>query len=105
MKILLADDHALFREGMRHVLAQLAEDVAVVEAGDCDEALGQAAAHDDLGLVLLDLHMPGQGGIAALETMARRYPTLHRSTGRRTRRASSHQRQVMPRRTELRPSA
>ena len=76
MKILLADDHALFREGMRHVLMQLGDSVEIVEAGNCEEALQQAAAHPDLGLVLLDLHMPGKDGFAALETLSRQHPML-----------------------------
>ncbi len=76
MKILLADDHTLFREGMRHVLARLQDDVLVVEAGDCAEALSQAAAHNDIALVLLDLHMPGKGGFAALDNLVQHYPAL-----------------------------
>ncbi|HEX7044822.1 MAG TPA: response regulator transcription factor [Burkholderiales bacterium] len=76
MKILIADDHALFRAGMRHVLTQLGQDVEIIEAGDCDQALAQAAAHADVGLVLLDLHMPGKDGFAALETFSRQYPAL-----------------------------
>lgn len=76
MKILLADDHALFREGMRHVLLQLAADTQVVEAGDCAETLEQAAAHADIGLVLLDLHLPGKDGFATLRLLSERHPLL-----------------------------
>jgi DNA-binding NarL/FixJ family response regulator len=76
MKILLADDHALFREGMRHVLARLGDDISIVEAGDYAQVLEQAATHADIGLVLLDLHMPGKDGFAALEMLSRQYPTL-----------------------------
>lgn len=76
MKILLADDHALFREGMRHVLAQLADDVRVVEAGDYAQVMEQAETHADIGLALLDLHMPGKDGFAALDSLAQRFPAL-----------------------------
>lgn len=76
MKILLADDHALFREGMRHVLAQLQDDVLVIEAGNHSEVLSQAAAHGDIALVLLDLHMPGKEGFAALDNLLQHYPAL-----------------------------
>lgn len=76
MKILLADDHALFREGMRHVLARLDDDVAIIEAGDCAQVLEQANAHADIGLVLLDLHMPGGDGFAALDALSQKYPAL-----------------------------
>ena len=76
MKILIADDHALFREGMRHVLVQLGEDTAIIEAGDYAEVVQQAQAHRDIGLALLDLHMPGKDGFAALDTLSRQFPML-----------------------------
>ena len=76
MKILIADDHALFREGMRHVLKQLTDDVEIVEASDCTEALAAVDGHADIALVLLDLSMPGRDGFAALETLSREHLTL-----------------------------
>jgi DNA-binding NarL/FixJ family response regulator len=76
VKILIADDHALFREGMRHVLVQLGEDTAIIEAGDYTEVVQQAQAHRDIGLALLDLHMPGKDGFAALDTLLRQFPAL-----------------------------
>jgi DNA-binding NarL/FixJ family response regulator len=76
VKILLADDHTLFREGMRHVLALLADDMEIVEAGDYAQALRAAEDNDDIALVLLDLHMPGRDGFAALDTLSRGYPVL-----------------------------
>ncbi len=76
VKILVADDHALFREGLRHVLAQLDDAVEVVEAGDCEQTLCRVEAHPDLALVLLDLDMPGPDGFAALDTLTRRHSAL-----------------------------
>jgi len=76
VKILLADDHALFREGMRHVLRQLTDGVEIIEASDCAQALDAADAHEDIALVLLDLNMPGRNGFAALETLSREHLTL-----------------------------
>jgi DNA-binding NarL/FixJ family response regulator len=76
MKILLADDHALFREGMRHVLDGLAEHMIILEAPDCERALQHAAQNADLDLVLLDLNMPGKNGFAALDIFAEQYPAL-----------------------------
>jgi len=76
MKILLADDHALFREGMRHVLAQLDENVDIVEAGDCAQTLAAIDAHADFTLVLLDLDMPGPDGFAALDTLSQQHTAL-----------------------------
>jgi DNA-binding NarL/FixJ family response regulator len=75
VKILLADDHALFRAGLRHVLGQLADDIEIVEASDCAAALDAVESHPDIGLVLLDLAMPGDG-FAALDTLSRQHATL-----------------------------
>ena len=76
MKILVADDHALFRAGMRHVLRQLADDVEIVEAANCAEALDAVGSNSDIALVLLDLSMPGRDGFAALETLSREHLAL-----------------------------
>ena len=76
MKILLADDHALVRTGLRHMLTQLGEDVQVVEAGSCAEALAAALAHRDLALALLDLHMPDGHGLTVLKSLTQDHPTL-----------------------------
>jgi DNA-binding NarL/FixJ family response regulator len=76
LKILVADDHALFRAGMRHVLKQLANDVEIVEASDCAQALDAVESTGDIALVLLDLGMPGPDGFAALETLTRRHLAL-----------------------------
>jgi len=76
MKILLADDHALFREGMRHVLTQLGEDIAITEAGDFSQIQHQLATQEDITLVLLDLHMPKNDGLAVLEYIGEQFPAL-----------------------------
>ncbi len=76
MRILICDDHALFREGLRHVLVELGEEPEILEAPDAEEALRLADEHPDLGLVLLDLHMPGTGGLETLTQLGERHPTL-----------------------------
>jgi DNA-binding NarL/FixJ family response regulator len=67
MKVLVVDDHPLVREGVRYALAALQRDVEVLEAGSSEEALSLADQHPDLGLVMLDLALPGLPGLAALE--------------------------------------
>lgn len=62
MRILIADDHALFRRGLSLVLADLFPGVEVLQARDLDEALAAASASQALDLMLLDLAMPGMGG-------------------------------------------
>jgi DNA-binding NarL/FixJ family response regulator len=76
MKILIADDHALFRDGVRQLLHQLAHDAVVADAEDCPRTLAAIEADADLRLVLLDLCMPGQDGFTALDTISRSYPAL-----------------------------
>ncbi len=76
MKILLVDDHPLIREAMKHVLAELAENVEVLGAGDTLSAMAALKQHPDTDLVLLDLSLPGPSGMSALDMMRERYPAL-----------------------------
>lgn len=76
MKILVADDHALIREAFRHLLLSLGEAVAVLEAGDSDGTLRMLEQHPDFDLLLLDLRLPGAGGLSTLERVRRDHPVL-----------------------------
>ena len=65
MKILLIDDHPLFREGVALLLKPLVDGLETWEAGSCEEAfelLGQRGAAD---LVMIDLGLPGLSGLRA----------------------------------------
>ena len=66
MRILLVDDHALFREALVHVLRQLDDDAAFVHAATAEEALAAANYYRDLDLILLDLSLPGGDGLLIL---------------------------------------
>jgi len=68
MNILLIDDHALFREGLKFLLRSLDAELVVDEAGDCAKALEHAATRR-YDLVLLDLKMPGVAGLDALAAL------------------------------------
>ncbi len=76
MKILVADDHALIREALRHVLKELDGNVTVLEAGDGDSACRQVNEHVDLDLLLLDLNLPGTDGFATLAELRREHAAL-----------------------------
>jgi DNA-binding NarL/FixJ family response regulator len=76
MKILVADDHPLFRAGIRHVLLQLDVVVDIAEADDHSAVMLHLERHNDIALLLMDLAMPGMEGLTALETLTRRYPAL-----------------------------
>ena len=76
MKFLVVDDHALVREGLRHVLESLDDRVTVLEARNATEAYALVEQHTDLDLVLLDLRLPGIDGYAAMQELHRRHNTL-----------------------------
>jgi DNA-binding NarL/FixJ family response regulator len=76
LKILVVDDHALVREGLRQVLKGLDAGVEVLEAGSCGRAFELAALHTDLDLVLLDYHLPDMNGLDALDVLALQVPEL-----------------------------
>ena len=76
MKILLADDHALFRDGMRYVLQQLPEAVEILETGSFPDALKLAMQYPELDLALLDLNMPGSEGPVSVRFFHQRYPHI-----------------------------
>jgi DNA-binding NarL/FixJ family response regulator len=72
IRVLVADDHRLFRDGVRALLSVTADIEVVGEAGDADGAV--ALATEELpDVVLMDLQMPG-GGLAATERIAASAP-------------------------------
>lgn len=76
MRILLADDHAMVRDGLVPFLERLQPGTQVVEAGNFPEALAAVRAHADIGLVILDLYMPGMNGLNGLAQLRAEFPAL-----------------------------
>ena len=76
MKILLADDHALIRSGLRNELAALAPVVDFVEAWDAVSLRTALESHRDLDLALVDLTMPGMQGAASIAAIRNDFPTI-----------------------------
>jgi DNA-binding NarL/FixJ family response regulator len=75
MKVLVADDHAVVREGLKRILTQDQGIQVVAEAEDGAAAL--ARAHEmDLDVVVLDMSMPGRGGLETLQELKRLWPRL-----------------------------
>lgn len=72
----MVDDHAVVRQGLAAVLRTLEPDADVLEAGDCAAALALAAAHRDIGLVLMDLMMPDSAGLSAVDAFTTAYPAV-----------------------------
>ncbi|MDH3335327.1 MAG: response regulator transcription factor [Rhodospirillaceae bacterium] len=69
MRILIADDHKLFRAGLVLVLKQLGDDLDISEAGTGSEAIEIATADPCPELILMDLDLPGMNGLEALSAI------------------------------------
>lgn len=76
MKLLVVDDHPLFRDGLAALLRQANPDTRVFQASDGEAGMEMALATDDLDAVFVDLMMPGLAGEAAVKEFARRRPEL-----------------------------
>lgn len=74
-RVLIADDHPVVRKGMREILVESGLIRSVDEAGNGREALDLISGHD-YDVVLLDISMPGMGGIEALEAIKKTMPSL-----------------------------
>ncbi|MFF6996606.1 response regulator [Streptomyces sp. NPDC008313] len=74
-RILLADDHALVRRGVRLILEGEPDFEVVAEAGDGAEALAMARAHP-VDLAVLDVAMPRMTGLQAARELAQLHPGL-----------------------------
>ena len=75
-RVLLADDHKLFRAGIRSLLATMDDVEVVAEASDGRESLKLASAHRP-DVVLMDIVMPGLNGLDAVARLVREIPRTH----------------------------
>jgi len=79
IRVLLADDHRIVREGLRQVLADAPEIDVRAEAVDGPQVLQQVAAaggDEGLDVVLLDIAMPGRDGLEVLQQLRKQWPRL-----------------------------
>lgn len=74
-KIIVADDHPLFRAALTGALAFL-DDAEIIEAASMGEVQTRLAEHNDADLVLLDLNMPGANGFSGLAFLRGQMPEL-----------------------------
>jgi len=72
-KVLVADDHAVVREGIKQIIAETADMVVAGEAADGWEVLEKARG-GDYDVVVLDISMPGKDGIEILKELKRERP-------------------------------
>jgi DNA-binding NarL/FixJ family response regulator len=73
-RLLIADDHPLFRGALREAVTGLFEPAAIAEAGSFDDISRLLDRHNDVDLVLLDLAMPGVRGFSGLMYIRAQYP-------------------------------
>ncbi len=75
IRILVADDHAIVREGVKQILADVSDMVVQDEAENGQETL-EKVARNDYEVVLLDISMPGRSGLEILEDIKSERPKL-----------------------------
>jgi len=75
LRLLLVDDHALFREGLISLLSYQDDFAVVGEAENAESALGQARALEP-DIVLMDIELPGEDGVAATRRLTTELPAV-----------------------------
>lgn len=76
MKILIADDHELYRDGLCRLMTETLGHVEVLQADCLLETQKQLHQHPDTALLLLDIHMPDTHGLDGLQAIKQAYPIL-----------------------------
>jgi two-component system invasion response regulator UvrY len=75
IKILIADDHTIFREGLKHILSECSDVIVADEASNGREVLDKIW-NNEYDMVLLDISMPGMTGLEALKQLKNDKPRL-----------------------------
>jgi len=74
-KVLIADDHPIVRQGLKQILFEEPDMETVGEAADSNDVL-RLAGQQDWDIVILDITMPGRGGLDVLKELRQKYPGL-----------------------------
>ncbi|MEA5444560.1 response regulator transcription factor [Gammaproteobacteria bacterium AB-CW1] len=75
-RVLIADDHPLFRAALSQALAQCLPEAEIIEAHDLPQAHACLQEYPDTDLAMLDLRMPGSQGLAGLAAIRCEYPSV-----------------------------
>ena len=75
-RILIADDHPLFRAALRSAVVQVEPDAAIAEVDDLAGVMARLEAEPDTDLVLLDLHMRDSHGLTGLAALRAQHPAV-----------------------------
>lgn len=76
IKILITDDHELYRDGLRLLLQEVCAEIQIIEAGDFATTEAVLTTHQDIALVLFDIHIPGTSGLDGLKQIKASHPAL-----------------------------
>src|SRR6266487_18489 len=79
LRLLLVDDHALFREGLISLLSYQDDFTVVGEADDAESALDQARALEP-DIVLMDIELPGEDGVTTTQRLKMEMPAVSITT-------------------------
>ncbi|MEZ5545233.1 MAG: response regulator transcription factor [Lysobacteraceae bacterium] len=74
--LLIADDHPLFRAALTQAARLAAPEHRILEAETLDQAVAALESGEEVELVLLDLHMPGNHGLAGLAALRAQFPDV-----------------------------
>jgi two-component system invasion response regulator UvrY len=74
-RILIVDDHAIVREGLKQILAEVG-DIEVAGEADCSSRALQMARREPWDMVLMDISMPDRSGLETLELLKKEHPGI-----------------------------
>src|SRR5690554_5191459 len=74
--LLIADDHPLFRAALRGAALEAVADMVACEADSFEGVIRLLESRPEIDLVLLDLHMPGNHGLAGLAAIRAQFPAV-----------------------------
>ena len=74
-RILIVDDHAIVREGLKQILAEV-DDIEVAGEADCASQAMKIARQEPWDMVLMDISMPDRSGIETLELLKKEHPAI-----------------------------
>ncbi len=75
INILIADDHAIVREGLKQILSTTSDMAVIAEASDGNEVMDKLS-NDEINFVILDINMPGKSGLDVLRVIKHQRPGL-----------------------------
>jgi two-component system, NarL family, invasion response regulator UvrY len=75
MRILIADDHALIRKGLKYILLEEFPSAGIVEASDAEDVIGKTAS-GDWDVIICDLSMPGRSGLDVVQHVKQHFPKI-----------------------------